>query len=183
MIKKYLILIALTSINCFAFSQKLEVELIKIDKSCELGSAQIIIKNGTPPYSFVWSNASTNTTIADLAVGEYQVLVKDAALKDTTVVFKIDSVSCLPNPSNHFTPNDDLYNDTWQISKLNYYPEFELSVFNRWGQLVHFQTDTYTPWDGKKNGVSLPDATYFYIIYLSKIQRTTFIKGSVSIIR
>jgi gliding motility-associated-like protein len=183
MINKQLILIIFITIHYFSLSQNLEVELIKTDKECELGSAQVNVKNGTPPYSVLWSNSSTNTTISNLPIGDYNVVITDAALKDTTLYFKIDSISCLPNPSTHFTPNDDLYNDTWQISKLNYYPDFELSVYNRWGQLIHYQINDYIPWDGKNQGIQLPDATYFYIIFLSKIEKKRLIKGEVSILR
>ena len=90
---------------------------------------------------------------------------------------------CEPIPETHFTPNGDDYNDTWNITKINLFPDFELFVYNRWGQLVHHQKNEYIPWDGKTLIIPVPDATYYYILYLSKNDRNKFIKGPVSIIR
>lgn len=84
------------------------------------------------------------------------------------------TVSCL-QVFNEFTPNRDGKNDTFRISCIEHYPDAEIRVFNRYGNLV-FQTKNYTnDWEGVANvpgvfnsGEPLPSATYFYILKLDK---------------
>lgn len=158
----------------------LSVQLSKIDQSCEKGSAGIQILSGKQPITIQWSTGVNNSSsINDLVEGDYSVTVKDSALKDTVVSFKIEKLECKVIVANHFTPNDDNYNDTWQIAQTNYYPEFELYVFNKWGQQVHSQKGTYTPWDGG----SVADGTYYYVFYFKGSDKNKFLKGDVTILR
>jgi large repetitive protein len=69
-----------------------------------------------------------------------------------------------------FSPNDDTKNDTWEITYMSFYPDAEISVFSRWGQLVYKKKkeDSYTPFDGKSTtGSKLTTGTYFYNINLN----------------
>lgn len=89
---------------------------------------------------------------------------------------------------NTFTPNGDGYNDTWQIVRIDLYPENEVSVFDRWGQRI-FHKKGYSSqdeWDGKYLGTNLPVATYYYVIELNANTDSPdreLLKGSVTIIR
>ncbi|WP_163401422.1 gliding motility-associated C-terminal domain-containing protein, partial [Flavobacterium fluviatile] len=69
---------------------------------------------------------------------------------------------------NEFSPNDDGQNDTFYIDCITQYPDNELSVFNRWGDLVYFRKGYDNSWDGKAEGSAktLPEGTYFYILDL-----------------
>jgi gliding motility-associated-like protein len=69
---------------------------------------------------------------------------------------------------NGLSPNNDGANDLWRIDGIEQYPDNEVRVFNRWGNLV-FERQGYSndlPWDGEWNGRYLPDGTYFYVIDL-----------------
>ena len=51
------------------------------------GSASVIASGGTSPYSYLWSNGSTNTSITNLAAGTYTITATDAnGCTDTTSV-------------------------------------------------------------------------------------------------
>lgn len=65
-----------------------------------------------------------------------------------------------------FSPNDDGINDFWEIPGIEAYPKAEVSIFNRWGQLLFFSVGYSTPWNGKFNNEPLPTGDYFYIIDL-----------------
>jgi gliding motility-associated-like protein len=69
---------------------------------------------------------------------------------------------------NGFSPNGDGKNDTWRIPILDVYPQNDVIIVNRWGSEV-WSTNNYSNttniWSGQnKNGVDLPDGTYYYII-------------------
>ncbi len=65
------------------------------------------------------------------------------------------------------TPNGDGKNDMFEIEGLAQYRNTELTVLNRWGEVV-FQNSPYqNDWDGmNQNGKLLPEDTYYTIIKL-----------------
>lgn len=87
---------------------------------------------------------------------------------DTTQVF-IDIVAdfeCyIPDA---ISPNGDGFNDIWNVRCLHEYPNREIIIYSRWGNLVY--KGNGTDFDGKFNGDDLPDGTYFYIIKLNSTQ-------------
>jgi gliding motility-associated-like protein len=87
-----------------------------------------------------------------------------------------------------FTPNDDGYNDYWNIPNALQYPDLEVIIFDRWGQQVFYSKpygiDPYHTWDGKsqKNGKDLPIGSYYYIIKPNDGEHKP-ISGTVTIVR
>jgi len=138
-----------------------------------------------------WSNGETNTKrVYELKSGEYSVNVwirhkQDTVflIKDTTFYFTIEKELCAVTVDKYFSPNDDKYHDLLIISNTQYYPDFELSIFNKWGQQVHHQKKEYTPWDGTWNGIPMPDGTYFYVFFYDSAKKKDLIKGDITILR
>ena len=62
------------------------------------------------------------------------------------------------------TPNGDGINDRWVVGGLEFYPQSEVEVFNRWGQLLFRSKPGTTWWDGTFNGALLPPSDYYYVI-------------------
>ena len=150
-----------------------------------LGSANIIVDQTNPPYTYLWTNGQITPFINNLEEGVYKVRVTDALGKDTTVTTTIIESGCEMNPESIFTPNGDGYNDTWSINNYQYFPRAFILVYNRWGQKVYEHDGLYhIPWDGKDQfGVETPDATYFYVVYKDRKEKKEIKKGSVSIVR
>ena len=71
-----------------------------------------------------------------------------------------------------FSPNGDGVNDYLTILGLDQVEDYELMVFNRWGNQVFGSTDYRNDWDGTWNGEVLPDGTYFFILETND-ERTT----------
>ncbi len=65
---------------------------------------------------------------------------------------------------NGMTPNNDGLNDYFTIDGIEDYPNNELSVYNRWGNMVYSAKAYNNNWDGSWNGKLLPDGTYYYIL-------------------
>jgi gliding motility-associated-like protein len=67
---------------------------------------------------------------------------------------------------NIFTPNGDGTNDMFPGSS-GYY-KIDLTVYNRWGNLVYDSHQSLKGWDGRMNaGKELPGGTYYYFISVS----------------
>ncbi|UKN01138.1 gliding motility-associated C-terminal domain-containing protein [Paracrocinitomix mangrovi] len=62
---------------------------------------------------------------------------------------------------NAFTPNGDLYNNTYSVSVIGA-ASLEFYIFNRWGEQVYFSDNPYFQWDGTYNNVLVEDGVYVY---------------------
>ena len=63
-----------------------------------------------------------------------------------------------------FSPNADGMNDIWELSGLEVYPNPEVQIFNRWGNMVFYSKGSYTPFDGTDSNKALPEGMYVYKI-------------------
>jgi gliding motility-associated-like protein len=86
----------------------------------------------------------------------------------------------MPVVFNGFSPNGDLRNDFFTIQNIDLFPGNELSVFNRWGELVYYKANYNNDWDGTFNGNPLPSGTYFFLL---KIEGYTARTGFVHLNR
>jgi gliding motility-associated-like protein len=66
---------------------------------------------------------------------------------------------------NSFTPNDDDLNDFWQ-PEMTGITAYELSIFNRWGEMIFHSTDPKLAWTGEiHDGTHFaPNGVYNYIV-------------------
>ena len=54
-----------------------------------------------------------------------------------------------------FTPNSDGINDYFEITGIDNYPENELLIFNRWGNLVYKAKPYKNDWNGGSTKIAL----------------------------
>ena len=87
---------------------------------------------------------------------------------------------------NMFTPNGDGLNDKWKPVMSEYAKEgYRLTVFDRWGQVIFYTTDTDEAWDGAQNGkVVASNTVYSYRVSVRDFtgQEYEFV-GQVTVIR
>ena len=86
---------------------------------------------------------------------------------------------------NAFTPNQDGLNDCFGVRYWTVTDEFELSIYNRWGQLVFLTKDKMKCWDGKFKGVQQPSGVFVYQIRAKSpcSTETVYKKGTLVLIR
>ena len=85
-----------------------------------------------------------------------------------------------------FTPNDDGYNDTWQILGLSYdYTNAsKVSIYDRYGKLLKQINAKENSWNGLFRGAKLPASDYWYVAELVKTNGDVKIyKGHFSLVR
>lgn len=87
---------------------------------------------------------------------------------------------------NTFTPDGDEFNQNWFIHMEGIDPyNFELLIFNRWGEVVWESHDITIPWDGNYKGKPLDQGTYNWVVRTKDILndgKYTY-SGHVTIIR
>jgi gliding motility-associated-like protein len=88
---------------------------------------------------------------------------------------------------NSFTPNGDEYNQTFSprfTAGFDPY-DFNMKVFNRWGELIWESNDHKSPWDGTYNGKMCPDGSYNWVLTFGhpKTGLKKEIRGNLTITR
>ena len=134
-------------------------------------------------YAYLWSDNSTQSFISNITAGSYRLTVTDmnaCSVKDSLLLKAINNY-CLVIPE-AISPNGDLINDIWNLGEIQLYPDIEVTIYNRWGQMV-WQSERGYPveWDGKSRGEDLPVDSYHYVIDLHNGLEP--IVGSITIIR
>lgn len=66
---------------------------------------------------------------------------------------------------NFFTPNNDGNNDYWEIVDVNNTIE-NISIYNRFGEILATVSPNAQGWDGYYNGKQMPSSDYWYVIKL-----------------
>ena len=61
-----------------------------------------------------------------------------------------------------FTPNGDGNNEFWNIIGSQLYPGSQLYIYDRYGKFLKQLSAESKGWDGKSNGISLPESDYWF---------------------
>ncbi|MBR5254256.1 MAG: gliding motility-associated C-terminal domain-containing protein [Bacteroidales bacterium] len=86
---------------------KISTSITKTNNNCEQGcgaTASVIANGGLEPYSYLWSNSETDSSIEDLCCGVYYVDITDAnqcTAKDTVEITYIDNISEVEITASH----------------------------------------------------------------------------------
>jgi gliding motility-associated-like protein len=82
---------------------------------------------------------------------------------------------------NSFTPNDDGLNDKFGAVGEGII-EYNMQIFNVWGNLVFESKNPSTQWDGKHNGLLCAEGAYTYLISAKSEKRRLKKSGSINLI-
>lgn len=93
----------------------------------------------------------------------------------------------LDNLQNTITPNGDGKNDQLIFDIIldgtEQFPDNQMIIFNRWGDIVYEAIPYQNDWDGKnEKGQDLPQGTYYYILRLD-VANGVILIGDVTILR
>ncbi len=148
------------------------------------GEIRLTVTGGSGAgYTYLWSDNSTEQNLTNAVSGFYNVRVTDmngCVAEKSMMLVPVNSV-CLNIP-NAISPNGDLINDVWNIGLKELYPQMEVKIFNRWGELVWKSEKGYPiPWDGRSNGTMLPMDSYHYLIDLNNGSKPVI--GHVTIVK
>ena len=102
----------------------------------------------------------------------------DGCSNHDEVVIKVLNELYVPTA---FTPNGDGLNDVWRLPSLESYPDAEVTIYNRWGQIVFHAKAPFISWDGSLNGKPQASGTYIYFIDLKN--HLPPLKGTLTLIR
>jgi gliding motility-associated-like protein len=141
----------------------------------------LVATGGVLPYTYLWSNSSTDQNLYNVNAGLYSVSLVDNNGCRISGTITLSEPLVLEMPSG-FSPNNDGKNDLFVVHGIEAYPQNSLTIFNRWGNIVYEKSGYNNEWSGQsKNGMQLPDATYFVILEINAGEKV--LKGYVELRR
>jgi gliding motility-associated-like protein len=171
------------------FSSNESVSIIGEDKICLNTEGILLVENNFKTY--LWNTGSTAKGISISDEGLYSVIVtteEDCKAEASIYVSEQDCYSvCIPYVSNTFTPNDDGVNDRFSPS-FNIscsFEDYELAVFNKWGNQIFICKTKEEFWDGSENGVKSALGVYLWKLKYKLTDKIEYVEktGIISIIQ
>lgn len=133
--------------------------------SAGAGSITVTVSGGTGPYHYLWSpGTATGAQFASLTAGSYTLVITDSHSCTVNEVYVIGDtciVDSLVFPT-AFSPNGDNQNELYGPVYKGSVTDYQLHIYNRWGQLVFESTDPTKGWDGNYKGAQQPVGVYNY---------------------
>ncbi len=152
----------------------------QIDSYTEDGSCMYYMSDGgqsdSCDFHYSWTEAGTHTIT-------HVVTSPQGCTATATGEVSIQGYTFYAPTS--FSPNDDGLNDFWQ-PKTTGISSFNISIYNRWGDLVYSSSDVDRPWMGQvgEGQYYAPNGIYYYRVLLEDLlsQKHEY-QGSFTIIR
>lgn len=147
---------------------------------------QIVLDAGDDMHDYLWNDGSRYQYLYIADTGTYWVeVVKNSCRAYDTINIKMVPVKVLfPNA---FSPNNDGVNDIFRARITGIVYDFQMAIYNRYGQRVFYVNNISFGWDGTYKGIKCPVDTYLleaiYIISNDKKQEKKIITGYLHLIR
>lgn len=128
------------------------------------GSAVAIANGQNAPFTYLWSNNSIDSILANAVKGSYSLTVTDAAgcIDSTSInIGKTECESYIYFPT-AFSPNGDGVNDLFRPKFSFDLTDYSLEVYNRWGERIFISTIANEGWDGTYKYTPQPLEVYTY---------------------
>ena len=143
-----------------------KIGTIKIEDLTSSNSIQVST-TGTGDYVYALDDQNGSyqqeNLFMNVSAGIHTVYVKD--LNGCGIALQEVALLGIPN---FFTPNQDGFNDYWNIKGVNstFNAKTIIQVFDRYGKLIIKLNPLNQGWDGTFNGKALPSDDYWYTVVL-----------------
>jgi len=190
--------IATSNLGCVSFPKQITMTESII---ADISSEDIQVADNSGNNSITINNAGQN-----LGIGNYEFSLDDISgpyqedpvfsevIPGTHTVFVRDKNSCgiaqvtvyVFGFPNFFTPNDDGYNDTWNVLGVDpaVFKSSLIYIFDRYGKIMTNFSASQQGWDGFYNSYKAVSTDYWYVAKMTDYNGITLeYKGHFSLIR
>jgi gliding motility-associated-like protein len=132
-------------------------------------------------YNLLWIDGSSNQSITVQKSGWYWLKETNECGKNIDSVYVVGCLGIESMP-NVFSPNGDGFNETFKpsIQDINEIENYNLKIFNRYGQLLFTSENALVGWDGKNYNTG----TYYFICtYKEKEKLYKTVSGYLELLR
>lgn len=140
----------------------------------DFGNGQTLATNNTDPQTITFEGEGPlDITVCVVAI--------QPGCSDTACIV-VSILEYIPPPvfeiPNVFSPNNDGNNELWTFFNTAFVDYVELTILNRWGNVIFESEDGIPAWDGKtQSGGLAPEGTYFYKYILHGLDKFTTHEG------
>ena len=127
-------------------------------------SIEVIASGGNAPYEYrlengSWQDSPFFNNITDCF---YVVFVREKTACNNQPVTSVQFI----NHPVFFTPNNDGFNDIWNITDVEEKSEAQITIYDRYGRIIniHKPNSNGDGWDGLYNGRKMPSTDYWFTI-------------------
>ncbi|WP_373512351.1 gliding motility-associated C-terminal domain-containing protein [Persicitalea sp.] len=143
-------------------------------------------KGGAASETGVGSNVNYDPQFDDPNEQEFEYQIRSRSKNgaflsySNVILYRREAALFLPDA---FSPNGDGINDAFKPNG-SFYDNFQMIIYNRWGQSVFQTTDATTGWDGTINNDRAPQGQYVYKVIIRDNTGKEFVKnGTVLLLR
>ncbi|HTN18636.1 MAG TPA: gliding motility-associated C-terminal domain-containing protein [Chitinophagaceae bacterium] len=170
------------------------IEVTHLASGLDLGPDQtvcqgerITLRSNISGYRYLWSTGASSDAIDVSESGTYVVKAYNDSCSGSARVYVnfVNCIQCAAIP-NAFTPNQDGINDLFKPVLNCPVLQYELSVRNRWGQVLFSTESPNEGWDGRSKGLPLEGNVYYYLLkvkFQAQEEQDELYKGDVTLIR
>jgi len=113
---------------------------------------------------YQWQDGSQSSALVVEERGNYHVTVEHLCATITDSIF-VDQCQCSVFVPNTFTPNKDGINERFQTYSDCIYTDYQLQIFDRWGQLIFSSNNSLEGWDGFIGGQPAQNGIYTWKLF------------------
>ncbi len=116
--------------------------------------------------TYQWQDGSSERIRLLTDTGWYEVTAtNECGSNSRGFQLNTDDCSCNICIPNAFSPNGDGLNDRFELQSRCRISQYDLVIYNRWGQQLYRSSDITQSWDGYYQGELLPVGEYVYHLY------------------
>ena len=169
-------------------SNNLELNLtFPHDHSICTGDTLIINSTTENADSYLWQDNSTSPIYTISSPGIYQVTIQNECNEKSQTITVSNKECCELYVPNIFSPNDDGYNDKFEIiqssEKCQNITNFEMRIYDRWGELVFVSDNINNGWSGNWSGKKTTTGVYIFTVNYNDGDTAHQIQGDITVIR
>lgn len=159
--------------------------VLNLGNDSTLCYTESLLLNAASPVAdtYLWSTGSTSPSISVNTAGTYSVEVENTCgVATDEVIIRYEDCANIVFVPNAFTPNDDNLNDILKVKAYFKIDEFNMKLFNRWGQMIFSSNSLFNGWNGKIKSQQAPPGMYTWVIQYKRNGKVYNQKGTVLVI-
>jgi gliding motility-associated-like protein len=166
------------------FDDSLHVSMIKDTTLCNGEDFLLQVRGNADGYA--WQDSSTSMAYRPTQSGVYTVVAQNGCGKDTlTATVDFSACACQLWLPTAFTPDGDGRNDNFRPLHACEMSDFQMNIYNRYGDLVFRSLNVDAAWDGTFHGAKVPAGVFVWMAHYfnTETKQPVFRKGTVMVVR
>jgi gliding motility-associated-like protein len=167
-----------------SFDDSLEVRMLKDTTLCSGEDFLLRVQGNADTYA--WQDSSHTAAYRPTSGGLYTVVATNGCGSDTlTATINFTACGCQLLLPNAFTPNGDGRNDSFRPLHVCEMTNFEMAIYDRYGELVFRSFNADLAWDGTFHGNKVSPGAFIWMVHYfnTATKQPVFRKGTVTVVR